>query len=94
MRLRGPQPKCKWQKAGHFAFSSGANLIEGIKQIGRGSGRKEEEESTSLGQITRSEFWVVMHEVDGDLDCCSLRDGPSIDLNGLLSKTCDTTMSK
>ena len=31
-----------------------------------------------------------MDEVDGGLDCCSLRDGPSIDLNGLLSKTCDT----
>ena len=35
-----------------------------------------------------------MDEVDGDLDCCSLRDGHSIDLNGLLSKTCDTAMNK
>ena len=33
------------------------------------------------------EFLVVVDEMDGQLDCHSLRSGHSIDFNGLLSKT-------
>ena len=29
-----------------------------------------------------------MKEVDGELDCCSLRDGDSVDFNSLLTMTC------
>ena len=32
-------------------------------------------------------FWIVLEEVDGELDSCSLGNGDSVDLNGLLSKT-------
>ena len=32
-------------------------------------------------------FWIVLDEVNGELDSCSLRNGDSVDLNGLLSKT-------
>ena len=34
------------------------------------------------------EFWVVVKEVDGELDCCSLRDGDSVDFNSLQTMTC------
>ena len=33
------------------------------------------------------EVWVVVHEVNRELHCHSLRDCHSIDLNGLFSKT-------
>ena len=29
-----------------------------------------------------------MKEVDGELDCCSLRNGDSVDFNSLLTMTC------
>ena len=38
------------------------------------------------------EFWVVVNELDGELNCCSLGDGDSVDLNSLLTMTCIAVM--
>ena len=56
------------------------------------------EDSTFLGQIFFwfcPEFWVLMDEVDGNLDCCTLGMVTSfLDFNSLLGKTCNTAMGK
>ena len=33
------------------------------------------------------DFWIIVDEADGELDSCSLRNGDSVDLNGLLSNS-------
>ena len=98
-QLRGPQPKGMWQRAGRFAFSSGVNLRKGGKD-GRRAKEGERKKRYLRGEGGKRmvpfwvkflwfwpDFWIVVDEFDGELDCHSLRNGDSVDLDGLLSKT-------
>ena len=94
IQLRGPQPKGMWQRAGRFAFSSGVNLGKG--RTGGGSIGENEGQRTVPFWVKFlwfwPEFWVVVNELDWELNCCSFRDGDSIDLNSLLTMTCIAVM--
>ena len=88
-QLRGPHPKGMWQRAGRFAFSSGVNLSKGRKDGGKA---KEGERKKMVPFWVKflwfwPDFWIVVDEVDGELDVNSLGNGDSVDLNGLLSNS-------
>ena len=94
IQLRGPQPKGMWQRAGRFAFSSGVNLgkrrTDGWR-IGENEGERTVPFRVKFLWFW-PEFWVVVNELDGELNCCSLGDGDSVDLNSLLTMTCIAVM--
>ena len=94
IQLRGPQPKGMWQRAGRFAFSSGVNLGKG-RTDGGSIGENEGQRTVPFWVKFLwfwPEFWVVVNELDWELNCCSFRDGDSIDLNSLLTMTCIAVM--
>ena len=92
MQLRGPQPKGMWQRAGRFAFSSGVNP----RKRGKDGGRTREEGRRKTVPFWVKclwfwpEFWIVVHKVDRELHCHSLRNCHSVDLDGLFSETWGT----
>ena len=89
MQLRGPQPKGMW----HTCSRALCLLLRSEPEEERKDGGRTREEGwrKTVPFWVKflwfwPEFWIVLKELDGDMNSCSLGNGDCIDLSGVLSK--------